>query len=400
MKEILHLSDRIFQYKLDGFIDCIKKSNQVADVVERHLSNSPFHLNVIEAACHGRFKETGHSLVLADMLKHPLIQFSFLESFLNIQSGCLMATAETDRVDVALKGDDIFVIIENKVNAAQEQKNQVYRYVHDIGIDKYGYDLSQIYVIYLNPYNRIPPSAYSLCEENNQNNVFNELGEDHYTIQSYKYDVTSWLRGLSIENEPHIASALDQYIDFLENKFHTSQSDKAMNKEIKELLLKELQIENISAEKQIEALDMQASKINELLASIDELKADIRKRASHEQMISWQNEIENQHGVRVQHDEHSFGIQLKNKVWLGIWDGYDADDYFPYWGFQLSSYKEGNCPEVESQIRDVIRAAGIEKFRSSKGWVAWNTTKEGVERFMSLYRCAQEADLVYKMHRA
>lgn len=168
----------------------------------------PFHLNVITAACHGRFKETGHSLVLADMLRHPTIQSSFLETFLGIHHGYMKVTAETDRVDVALKGEDIFVIIENKVNNAGEQKNQVYRYVHEVGIEKYGYNMSQIFVVYLNPAERTLPSDYSLCDDN----VFDEIGEEHYTVQSYKHDITDWLRKISIDDEPHISNALDQWL--------------------------------------------------------------------------------------------------------------------------------------------------------------------------------------------
>ena len=232
MKGTIILSNRLFQYKVDGLKNGISLSRLVSDVVARHLSNRPFHLNVIEAACHGRFKETGHSLVLADMLRHPLIQASFLDTFLGIKHDELEVTAETDRVDVALKGKDLFIIVENKVNAAEEQKNQVYRYIHEIGVEKYHYDISQIYVVYLNPTNRNLPSEYSLCDENNKNNVFEELGEDHYTVQSYKNDITKWLRNISLTDEPHINSALDQYIDFLENKFHTSPLDKIMNNEL------------------------------------------------------------------------------------------------------------------------------------------------------------------------
>ena len=135
---------------LDGFKVGLSFSDQVHDIIKKHEERRPFHLNVIEAVCHGTFRETGHSLVLADMLKHPDIRSSFLERFLNLKYNELEVFAERDRVDVALKGNGIFVIIENKVNAAEEQKSQVYRYVHEIGIDKYGYKLSEIYVIYLN----------------------------------------------------------------------------------------------------------------------------------------------------------------------------------------------------------------------------------------------------------
>lgn len=133
MEEALRLSNRLFLYRLNYFKEGMLLSKHVDEIISRHLSIRPFHLNVIEAACRGSFKETGHSLVLANLLKHPIIQYSFIERFLNIQHEYMVVTAEKDKVDVALKGKDIFIIVENKVNAAEEQENQVYRYVHEIG---------------------------------------------------------------------------------------------------------------------------------------------------------------------------------------------------------------------------------------------------------------------------
>ena len=40
-------------------------------------------------------------------------------------------------------------------------------------------------------------------------------------------------------------------------------------------------------------------------------------------------QIEKQLGIVLAADEHSFGIQLNNKVWLGVWDGYDSENYLP-----------------------------------------------------------------------
>lgn len=395
MEEALRLSNRLFHCRLNYYKEGILLSKHVDEIISRHLSIRPFHLNVIEAACRGRFKETGHSLVLADLLKHPIIQSSFIERFLNIQHEFMDVTAEKDRVDVALKGKDIFVIVENKVNAADKQKNQVYRYVHEIGIKKYGFKLSQIYVVYLNPSNRTPPSAYSLCDENNENNVFEALGEKHYTVQSYKYDIADWLRELAIDNEPHISSALDQYIDFLENKFHTSPIDKNMNNEIKDFLLKELQIEGKSFQEQMTALNCQREKVNELLSSIDDLIVELRKKESHKIMREWQSQIQKESQISLAHDEHSFGIQLSNKVWLGVWDGYDEADKLPYWGFQLENYKKSVMPDILNSIEELLNHVGINHYkREEKDFVAWCTTKNGVTRFLSLYKGAQEKGLL------
>ena len=403
MIKTLQLSNNLFQYKLDGMKMGIKCGCQVSEIIADHLSRRPFHLNVIEAACRGRFKETGHSLVLADMLRHPAIQNSFMEKFFgpSLSHDYLEVTAETDRVDVALKGGDIFVIVENKVNAAEEQKCQVYRYVHEIAIDKYGYVLSQIYVLYLNPTNKNPPSVYSLCDENNENNVFEELGEGHYKVLSYKYDVTDWLSGISksVNDEPHIVSALDQYIDFLENKFHTTKLDIAMNNEIKDFLLKELKVDNSTLEEQLSALDSQYNKTQELLNSIDSLKIELRKELSHKMMREWQRQIEELLNIKLSQDDHSFGVQLNNKVWLGVWDGYDApnDNYLPYWGFQYTTYKKDENPELYKCIETLITEAGIKNssFEASNAeFIAWYPTQKGVETFTSLYHAAKEKGLL------
>lgn len=391
MIKTLILSNCLFQLKLDEIKSGIRYSCHVSDIVAKHLSLRPFHLNVIEAACHGKFKETGHSLVLADMFKHPAIQSSFLEQFLNLKHNYLDVTAEKDRVDVALKDENIFVIVENKINAAEEQSCQLYRYVHEIAMDKYGYNLSQIYVLYLNPTNHNPPSEYSLCDDNNENNVFKELSEDHHFVLSYKYDITDWLRNLSVSNEPHIESALDQYIDFLENKFHTTLLDKDMNNEIKDFLLKELQVENSPLEEQIAALDSQYNKTQELLSSIESIKIELRKKLSHNMMREWQRQIGKQLGIELSQDDHSFGIQLINKVWLGIWDGYDSPNNLPYWGFQYTTYRKDEMPELYKQINDIIKSAGIKNFKvENKNFIAWYTTQKGIDRFKSLYHAAKE----------
>ena len=402
-KTLLLLSNSLFQHKLDGFKVGLSFSDQVYGIIKKHEERRPFHLNVIEAVCHGTFRETGHSLVLADMLKHLDIRSSFLERFLNLKCNALEVTAERDRVDVALKGNGIFVIIENKVNAAEEQKSQVYRYVHEIGIHKYGYKLSEIYVIYLNPRTHDNPSEYSLCDENNENNVFEALGEEHYKVLSYKYDIIDWLRGISIPNEPHIESALDQYLDFLENKFHTTLLDAEMNKDIREFLLKELQIESKSLEEQISALGSQYEKTAELLSSIDSLKIELRKELSHDMIEEWQKRIETEKlpEIQLNKEEHSFGIQLKNKVRLGIWDGFDSTDLLPYWGFQYKQDNKENIQEVYGQIDELLEKAGMEiespSTDRSTVWIAWKTIekgKDGVECFISLFKAAEEMNLI------
>lgn len=393
MKEALRISNLLFQYRLNYYKNGIRLSERVHQIIKTHLDKLPFHLNVIEAACRGRFKETGHSLVLANLLEHPVIQSSFIKNFLNIQHEYMHVTAEKNRIDVALKGKDIFVIIENKVNDAEEMENQIYRYVNEIGIKKYGFTLPQIYVIYLNSTTRTLPSPYSLCDKNKENNVFEALEKEHFKVLSYKYDIADWLRKLSIENEPHIASALDQYIDFLENKFYTSPIYQNMNKEIKDFILKELHIEGLTLQEQITALKNEQEKVTTLLDSIEDLRIELRKEESNRLMREWQSEIEKE--IALSQDEHSFGIQLKNQVWLGVWDGYDAKNNLPYWGFQLENYKKIEMPDLLESIKKLIEKSNIEHYHTDeKDFIAWCTTNEGVSRFLSLYEAAKESGML------
>ncbi len=394
MIKTIELSQYLFQYKTNGMKVTINLSKQVTEVIARYLSARPFHLNVIEAACRGKLKEPGHSLVLADMLRHPAIQLSFLKNFLGIDHDYMEVTAEADRVDVALRGQGLFIILENKVNGAKEQKSQIYRYVHEIGVEKYRYCLSQIYVVYLNPTNRDLPSMFSLCDERNANNVFEELGSDHFIVRSYKYDITDWLRNISINGEPHISSALDQYIDYLENMFHTSQLDKKMNIELRKIILKELHVENSSLEDQIQALEIQEDKTKELDNTIQNLKVEITKELSHKKMREWQSQAEQRLGFKLTEEDNSFGIKLKNQVMLGVWDGYDSEDeqYRPYWGLKCGSDEKG--ADQDSFAENLLKRAGIGDFKTDNGWIAWDSTDDGLKIFLNLYNAAKEMGLL------
>lgn len=215
------------------------------------------------------------------------------------------------------------------------------------------------------------------------------------TLKFYhiKYDITDWLRKLSIENEPHIASALDQYIDFLENKFYTSPIYQNMNKEIKDFILKELHIEGLTLQEQITALKNEQEKVTALLDSIENLRIELRKEESNRLMREWQSEIEKE--ISLSQDEHSFGIQLKNQVWLGVWDGYDAKNNLPYWGFQLENYKKIEMPDLLESIKKMIEKSNIEHYHTDeKDFIAWCTTNEGASRFLSLYEAAKESGML------
>ncbi|QUB76230.1 hypothetical protein J5A58_04100 [Prevotella melaninogenica] len=84
-----------------------------------------------------------------------------------------------------------------------------------------------------------------------------------------------------------------------------------------------------------------------------------------------------------------------NQVWLGVWDGYDAKNNLPYWGFQLENYKKSEIPDLLESIKKLIEKSNIKHYQTDeKDFIAWCTTNKGVSRFQSLYEAAKESGML------
>lgn len=53
-------------------------------------------------------------------------------------------------------------------------------------------------------------------------------------------------------------------------------------------------------------------------------------------------------------------------------------------------------PELDNKIESILKMAEIDtsKIRKQNGWVAWNHTQKGIERFSALYQAAKDAGLL------
>lgn len=73
----------------------------------------------------------------------------------------------------------------------------------------------------------------------------------------------------------------------------------------------------------------------------------------------------------------------------------------PYWGFQYEQDNKENIQEVYEQIDRLLEKAGMEiespSTDRSTVWIAWKTIekgKDGVECFISLFKAAEEMNLI------
>ena len=151
-----------------------------------------------------------------------------------------------NRIDLTIKGKNFFLIIENKVNGAQEQKKQVDRYVD---IASKIYPSKEIYVLYLNQDGYTYPSEYSLSSK-----VKMKLGKN-FICKNYKVDILNWLysvnRIIPFDTEQQLKSSIVVYIGYLEEYFGNSKRQIIMNNKLDKLIVEQLKLDNKSTSEKL-----------------------------------------------------------------------------------------------------------------------------------------------------
>lgn len=273
LTKTLSLVENLTKLYVCEISDTIALSDSVKRIRQDELSKLPFHINVIESAVRGRLRETGHSRILVDLLQHPVLQRSFVKRFLDIDLPFMQVDREIgsmeSHIDVALYDENHFIIVENKVNDAEEQPHQVYRYVHDIGQGIKGMDIEDIYVIYLNSRSNTPPDLQSLCNGDPDTDV-RKILNDRFVVGSFADDIIDWLQDMPALDEPFMQSAIHQYLDYLQRYFETTNEYKEMKEKIKQAIAEGLDITpSMTAQDRINRLQEQLDSINVLKENIE-----------------------------------------------------------------------------------------------------------------------------------
>lgn len=184
--------------------------------------------NIIEAAVRTGLRETVHSRILANLLRYDKkILKSFLEKFSlgDIANQEWELFVEKNNMDVVMEADHDVLIIENKVNGACEQPDQIDRYVqHYLG----GSKNRKIHVLYLNRTSICPPSEYSWSKHKDKCDL---------TVCSYEKHIRPWIDDVISKNKD-IAIALGQYKEYLDIMFDKNVKNMEANikDEVKRLL--------------------------------------------------------------------------------------------------------------------------------------------------------------------
>lgn len=230
----------------------LEEAKKVHECWRKDVKSLPTQLNIIELL---HCNENAHSRILAELLKY---ERRFMKSFLEM-SGLKLDDLEPDglrldienaqialeypanvdnkngRIDVLIYTKKYAIIIENKGNGAEEQSEQISRYVR--ALINEGYEKNNIYCLYLTQEGGMP-SENSLKDEEaeilgfvrNNNSQFPE--KSRLKPINYKYDILNWLRNDVLPNISYrdkiLIDGLNHYIDYLETIYmlkHTNMEN-------------------------------------------------------------------------------------------------------------------------------------------------------------------------------
>lgn len=345
--------------------DIAELIGSVVKIEEKWKGKNSKSINLIQSmAWDSNTREEAHSRILADLLKINFIKESFMNELLKDFGGfdncdSYEVKPEDGKIDVRLysKTEKKIIIIENKINAATEQPNQIARYVMDVANRQKGVEFKDIFVVYLNPDTHSLPSVQSLTL--NGKNMFNSVSREQFKVLSYKDDITCWLKEIKnrkeAQEEPLLLSALEQYIYYLEVKFKNTD----MDREIKSAIDTILHLDNMDAKGKFDVVksivDNQRPDFNK---SLSEYKSEL----AIETVDQWKEDMQLAHSnIMLNTDEdHKIDVQLSGfaDTWFLITPSRNGD-YTPSWLFWDNAKDDEERKADKEKCKEILKAIGL-----------------------------------------
>lgn len=256
-------------------------TEQLNIAIAQYDATAPYHINLIEEL---HVDENAHSRILTKLLqfkdnngKFEILQSFFdfineshlIESF-DVKIKKPVITQEKERIDIWIRDTDYAIILENKIYGAIDQDSQIANYIIKTkkGDD---YKPEQIYVIYM------PSHPYEPDERTwgHSKDVKSEFAT-RFGIVSFSEDILSWLKKKVLPNirfrDSSLYCAVEQYIDYLERLYGLNKHQNQRNMELKDIITKQLELENVSSVKdRIEKLETACRDIDDLRNQINEM---------------------------------------------------------------------------------------------------------------------------------
>lgn len=349
----------------------------------------PVSINpLVDAHFNQRLRETAHSRILYSLLTGSnVVKKHFIKFFLDKDVSANDITIpypDKNRIDLTIKGKNFFLIIENKVNGAQEQKKQVDRYVD---IASKTYPSKEIYVLYLNQDGYTYPSEYSLSSK-----VKMKLGKN-FICKNYKVDILKWLysvnRIIPFDTEQQLKSSIVVYIGYLEEYFGNSKRQIIMNNKLDKLIVEQLKLDNKSTSEKLQVIEDELENVQKLCERLKFLQEQYQEEYDEKNFKEWYNKcvsILDDKLILTCQSSTEFGFDFdyhKSKFRCEI----SVDEGGYYWGIECLS--ERICKNVQVKLKDIVLNSKYGFHNNEENvpeWVVSDYASESdiVERFVTL----------------
>ena len=241
--------------------------------IKEQLGNIPYNFNILDEQC-GHIVENSHTNMLMKLLEYKnQYGYVFLKSFfayigmgIEIVPGIVKFEREQNykrndkngRIDGLIYQQNQFaLIVENKVNGAGNQPEQLKKYIEGVQKDSNIFtktenqsQIEKIWVIYLTKDGDEEPDKQSqaymqklgICTS-----IAKEIDGPRYAAISYREHILPWLKEeiqpCVMQKEQVLNTGLLQYIDFLEGMLGIRKSETKMMEQNKQWLKNQLNLD-------------------------------------------------------------------------------------------------------------------------------------------------------------
>ncbi len=387
---------------MNSIIDSYNLVDELNDLQKSKKSNIPYQINLIDEL---GANENAHSRFFLKFLSYKTNgEFLFLRKFFDslgkefkkIKIVKPIFTTEKERIDVLISDREgkFSIIIENKINNAPDQPEQISRYINIQ--KKNGFKIDNIYVLYLTDNGNKKPSKNSFPQD-----VKDELS-GRYSEINFKNDILEWLKSLiqhCNKDELLLKSALLQYIDYLEGRFNKREIETKMNNELKTFLKNRINLtDNGYIDTKIISSEIQ--KLNNLSNYFQ----DLQNEAFQKIILDWKTKMSyNQKHIIVSNIENNkipkymyLGYLIKiNGVDVVCGIGLDNISDIPYFGLTTRGCEDEKKPEI------ILYSEKFNGFASSPRWYLFRKNKletifEEFNKFMTYLSNCKEKKQPYK----
>ena len=265
--------------------NCYEFIKKFCDFKEKNSSLLKYNLNIIDEL---HANENAHTRILLKLLNFESNQQKvILKQFLNLLNEKLenqeipisddyKITGQFEFIDGYIYTKKTGVIIENKINWACDQSEQIQRYIETA--KNFGINKKNIFVVYLTDNGIKKVSNCSLTEKAKEMLDWkDDKNQGRFIELNYQSDILPFLYKIfdnfSFSKETVLKSAIFQYIDYLEGRFGMRKNEKEFEKAMKEDILNILNLDNSLSKK--EKFDKIAELQREIWNFLDNLKNDV-----------------------------------------------------------------------------------------------------------------------------